>query len=117
MTRQLITIAPGASIPRKPAGCCAEHRLRRLPVVENDQLVGIIARPDLVRAVAESADRASPAPVRDVSVYDARLAELELADLAQPRTGGKAVLTILVSFLRCGVRCIGTTRSMIRSMP
>jgi CBS domain-containing protein len=75
MTRQLITIAPGASI----AQACRllhEHRLRRLPVVENDKLVGMIARADLVRAVAMSAEKASPAPVRDVSV-DARLAELE----------------------------------------
>jgi CBS domain-containing protein len=75
MTRQLITIAPGASI----AEACRllhEHRLRRLPVVESDKLVGMIARADLVRAVAVSAEKASPAPMRDVSV-DARLAELE----------------------------------------
>ena len=75
MTRQLITIAPGASI----AQACRllhEHRLRRLPVVESDKLVGMIARADLVRAVAVSAEEASPAPMRDVSV-DARLAELE----------------------------------------
>ena len=75
MTRQLITIAPGASI----AQACRlvhEHRLRRLPVVENDKLVGMIARADLVRAVAVSAEKASLAPMRDVSV-DARLAELE----------------------------------------
>lgn len=75
MTRQPITIAPGASI----AQACRllhEHRLRRLPVVETDKLVGMIARADLVRAVAVSAEKASPAPMRDVSV-DARLAELE----------------------------------------
>jgi CBS domain-containing protein len=75
MTRQPITIAPDASI----AQACRllhERRLRRLPVVEGDKLVGMIARADLVRAVAVSAERASPAPVRDVSV-DARLAELE----------------------------------------
>ncbi|HWZ38125.1 MAG TPA: CBS domain-containing protein, partial [Bradyrhizobium sp.] len=75
MTRQLITIAPGASI----AQACRllhEHRLRRLPVVESDKLVGMIARADLVRAVAVSAEKASLAPMRDVSV-DARLAELE----------------------------------------
>ena len=75
MTRQLIIIAPGASI----AQACRllhEHRLRRLPVVESDKLVGMIARADLVRAVAVSAEKASLAPMRDVSV-DARLAELE----------------------------------------
>jgi CBS domain-containing protein len=75
MTREPITIAPGASI----AQACRllhEHRLRRLPVVENDNLVGMIARVDLVRAVATSAEKVSVTPVRDVSV-DARLAEME----------------------------------------
>jgi CBS domain-containing protein len=75
MTRELITIAPGASI----AEACRllhQHRLRRLPVVESGKLVGMIARPDLVRAVAVSAEKASPARMRDVSV-DARLCELE----------------------------------------
>jgi CBS domain-containing protein len=75
MTRQPITVAPDASI----AQACRllhEHRLRRLPVVEGDKLVGMIARADLVRAVAVSAERTSPAPVRDVCV-DARLTELE----------------------------------------
>ncbi len=75
MTREPITIAPSASI----ADACRllhEHQLRWLPVVEGDKLVGVIARADLVRAVAESAEKTSPAPTRDVSV-DTRLAELE----------------------------------------
>jgi CBS domain-containing protein len=75
MTREPITIAPGATI----AQACRllhEHRLRRLPVVENESLVGMIARADLVRAVATSAEKVSVAPIRDVSV-DARLAEME----------------------------------------
>jgi CBS domain-containing protein len=75
MTRHPITIAPDASI----AQACQllhERRLRRLPVVQGGQLVGMIARADLVRAVAVSAEEAAPTPVRDVSV-DARLNELE----------------------------------------
>ena len=54
MTRQLVTIAPDASI----ATACRllhDHRLRRLPVVDGEKLVGMIARADLVRAVARSA--------------------------------------------------------------
>lgn len=75
MTRQLTTIAPSASI----AEACRllhDHRLRRLPVVDGDKLVGMIARADLVRAVAVSAERSSPGPARDVSV-DARVVEME----------------------------------------
>jgi CBS domain-containing protein len=75
MTRRPTTVAPNASIAQ---ACCLlhEHRLRRLPVVEGEKLVGMIARADLVRAVAVSTEKASSAPMRDVSV-DARLAELE----------------------------------------
>jgi CBS domain-containing protein len=75
MTPDPITIAPDASIAM---ACCLlhEHRLRRLPVVEGGKLLGMIARADLVRAVAESAEKASSKPVRDESV-DARLAEME----------------------------------------
>src|SRR5580698_412786 len=75
MTRELITIAPGASI----AEACRllhDHRLRRLPVVDSDKLVGMIARVDLVRAVAASAEKVSSAATHDVSV-ETRLAEME----------------------------------------
>jgi CBS domain-containing protein len=75
MTRQLITVAPDASI----AEACRllhDHRLRRLPVVESDRLVGMIARVDLVRAVATSAEKISSVPIHDVSVAT-RLAEME----------------------------------------
>ena len=75
MTRGPVTIAPSASIAQA-CRLMEQHGIKRLPVVENDKLVGMIARADLVRAVAMSAEKASPAPVRDVSV-DARLAELE----------------------------------------
>jgi CBS domain-containing protein len=54
----------------------AQHRIKRLPVVQDDKLVGIIGRADLVRAFAQSAEKPAPAPIRDISV-DSRLAELE----------------------------------------
>jgi CBS domain-containing protein len=87
MTPRPITIALGASISQ---ACCLlhEHRLRRLPVVDGDKLVGMIARADLVRAVAESADKASLAPARDVSV-DARLAEMERQICYNRARGGR----------------------------
>jgi CBS domain-containing protein len=55
----------------------AQHRVKRLPVIQDGKLAGIIGRADLVRAFAQSAEKsAAPAPIRDVSV-DSRLAELE----------------------------------------
>jgi CBS domain-containing protein len=75
MTHAPVCVAPNASI----AHACRlmeQHRIRRLPVVENDRLVGLITRADLVRAVAQSSEKPAPGPVADVSV-DSRLAELE----------------------------------------
>lgn len=75
MTRAPVGVAPSASI----AHACRlmeQHRIKRLPVVENDRLVGLITRADLVRAVAQSSEKTAPAPLPDVSV-DSRLAELE----------------------------------------
>lgn len=75
MTRKPVSVAPSASI----AHACRvmeQHRIKRLPVIENARLVGVITRADLVRAVAQSSEKSAPAPVPDVSV-DSRLAELE----------------------------------------
>jgi CBS domain-containing protein len=75
MARNPVTIAPGASL-KEASRLIEEHAIKRLPVVENGILVGIIARADLVRALAQSADRARVAVAHDVSVTS-RLAELE----------------------------------------
>jgi len=75
MSRTPITVAPNASVAQA-CRVLAQHRIKRLPVIEDDKLVGIIGRADLVRAFAQSAERPAPAPIRDVSV-DSRLAELE----------------------------------------
>jgi CBS domain-containing protein len=75
MSRDPITVEPAAPI----AHAChllTQHRIKRLPVTDQDKLVGIIGRADVVRALAQSVQKPAPAPVRDVSV-DSRLAELE----------------------------------------
>jgi len=75
MTRGPVTIAPNASIAQA-CRLMEQHGIKRLPVVENDTLVGLIARADLVRAFAQSTEKSAPAPIPDVSI-DSRLAELE----------------------------------------
>lgn len=75
MTRDPITIAPASSL-RDACQLIEDRGIKRLPVVQDGKLVGIIARADLVRALAQSIERAAAAATRDVSV-DAHLVELE----------------------------------------
>jgi CBS domain-containing protein len=49
MTSPAITIAPWESVSQAARMMC-EHHVNRLPVVQNERLVGIVTRADLVRA-------------------------------------------------------------------
>jgi len=75
MTRGPLTVRADASLT-EACRLIEEHGIKRLPVTENGVLVGIIARADLVRALAQSVEKARAAIARDVSI-DARTAELE----------------------------------------
>ncbi len=50
MTSDLITVGPNDPI-RKVADLCIVHRVRRVPVVENGRLLGLIARCDVLDGV------------------------------------------------------------------
>ena len=63
-----------------------DRGIKRLPVVQNGELIGIIARADLVRALAQDTERAAAATTRDVSV-DERLRELERQNLRNRARG------------------------------
>ncbi len=51
MTRQPLTVGPDATV-REAAAMMAHHRFRHLPVVRNDQLLGMVTRTDLLRSQA-----------------------------------------------------------------
>ena len=53
MTTDLITVNPQDSI-RTVADLCLVHRVRRLPVVQEGRLVGLIARRDVLQGVYEA---------------------------------------------------------------
>jgi len=53
MTRELITVEADEPISRV-ADLCIVHRVRRLPVLKNGRLVGLIARRDVLRALVDS---------------------------------------------------------------
>jgi CBS domain-containing protein len=55
MTAPPLTVPPGSTVPAA-AKLMVEHRVNRLPVVEDGRLVGIVTRADLVRAFMRSDD-------------------------------------------------------------
>jgi CBS domain-containing protein len=65
MTREVITCSPGTPV-EEIATTMARRHLRRLPVVENDLLVGIVSRADVLRAAESRLARPeSPPPLTD----------------------------------------------------
>jgi CBS domain-containing protein len=53
MTRELITVDVNDPISRV-ADLCIVHRVRRVPVMDDGRMVGLIARRDVLRALVEN---------------------------------------------------------------
>jgi CBS domain-containing protein len=79
MTPDPVTIAETASL-EEAGRLLAEHDIKRLPVVRDNQLVGVIARADIVRGIILAAHRITDAAKRN-EMTDARLLELERQSL------------------------------------
>lgn len=52
MTKDLITVSPDTSL-REAARIMSAHKIRRLPVLKNNRLVGIVVASDFVRNVGK----------------------------------------------------------------
>ena len=79
LPRNPVTIAETA--PLEEAGRLIwEHGIKRLPVVRDNHLVGVIARADLVRAII-GANRKVKGRAKRSEIMDARMLELERQSL------------------------------------
>ena len=80
MTRRVITATPDTPL-HEVASLLEKHSIKRVPIMENGQLVGIVSRANLVQAVA-SAGKALEMPVDDSALRDKVLAKLRTQPFA-----------------------------------
>jgi CBS domain-containing protein len=91
MSGEVIAVAPDASLG-EIVQLMERRRIKRVPVIENGVLCGIVSRPDLLAALARALDQP-----RDTSGSDEAIRERVLAEFAQaewaPRSGLKITVT------------------------
>ena len=91
MTRKVVSVAP-----QTPLATAAElldrHRIKRLPVVDGGKLVGIVARADLLRALAGALAKPPAAATDDAALRDAVLAALRAQPWGRMATRGTVMV-------------------------
>ena len=76
MTKRLVTAGPDAAL-NEIAGLLERHSIKRVPIVENGALVGIVSRANLIQALA--ADRKGlNIPLSDVKLRESIMARLKV---------------------------------------
>jgi CBS domain-containing protein len=75
MTRNVVTTTPDAPL-HEIAALLEKNSIKRVPVVENGELVGIVSRANLVQAVASTRKRLD-LPLSDSAIRDKLLAHLK----------------------------------------
>jgi len=83
MTRDVVTVAANASL-NEIVAVMEKRKVKRVPVVTGDELVGLVTRSDVLRAFT-AARPTPPAPLDDQAILDRLLAELNAQGFASPR--------------------------------
>lgn len=102
MTRKVVCVGPGTTLDAI-AGLMEKHHIRRVPVVQERTLVGIVSRKNLLRALAAIPADAGAAPASDAEIRYALMKELSAqtwsrrADNSVVVTGGVVHLWGLVT--------------------
>jgi CBS domain-containing protein len=87
MTRDVATVGESASV-NEVVEVMERRKVKRLPVVSGDRVVGIITRSDLLRVLSKAVapKPASAADCTDQAILDRLLAELREQGFASPKT-------------------------------
>lgn len=76
MTRRVISVKPGTPL-HEIASLLEKHRIKRVPVVDDGKLVGIVSRANLVQALVSHGHRMTPDKnVEDSVLHDSLLTQL-----------------------------------------
>jgi CBS-domain-containing membrane protein len=78
MTRQVVTASPETPL-HEIATLLEKHSIKRVPIVENAQLIGIVSRANLIQGVA-SGGKGLEIPLSDTTIRDKLLAHLKAQD-------------------------------------
>jgi CBS domain-containing protein len=76
MTPEPVTIAEDTPL-EQAVQTMERRRFKRLPVVRNEELIGIISRANLLHALASLAPEATPHSVNDTTIREQLMAELQ----------------------------------------
>ena len=102
MTRNVVTVTKDAPLQDVVALMQRKH-VKRLPVVRDDEVVGIISRADLVRALGRALKAAALGGTTDTSIQERLEADLHAQDWFRPEEvrvavhGGVVILEGVVS--------------------
>jgi CBS domain-containing protein len=75
MTKHVIAVPPTATLA-EIADLMEERRVKRLPVIDGEKLVGIVSRSNLLRALASTSPAQDTTPSDDIAIRVGLLAEL-----------------------------------------
>ncbi len=86
MTRELRTVGPDGDVAAI-AGVMDKYKVKRVPVVDQGRLMGLVSRSDLLRLLVKAAShQAEPIAINDQQLSEAILAEVQQAGLATTTT-------------------------------
>jgi CBS-domain-containing membrane protein len=91
MTREVFTMSPEASL-REIADALESRRIKRVPIVGDGRLVGIVSRANLLQGVATR----SPRPLVEVPREDRSIRKAVLAELGRQKWAGAIPANVIV---------------------
>jgi CBS domain-containing protein len=110
MTRDVLTAAPGTPL-HEIATLLEAKGIKRVPIVANDRLVGIVSRSNLVQAVA-TGRKELEAPLSDTAIRDKLLADLKTQEWSHSSSLNVTVADGVVNLW--GITNSGAERKAIR---